>query len=537
LRLFTNALESVEMNEETPQPKPETLTSALAHGAFTRDPRESAAAIVTGHDPNLTVKDGAEAAVARFCEQAFVTPESAKAGSAALLQAFDDSGLWLANLVHPHQLVAELRQSESTLSRVIITQWTRQGETHKLVRLGTALIEASPPVTTHEAGQIGALLASLLGVLRPPKAQDLLEFARPLLKDSVDPHLLREARAWVDIGRILEAAPAEDRFFWNRRLREPEDEWDWDTAEARAALRRLSPILSALGDSTDLSRFQQTVPPCWWDLLRDTPHNAPDRPRLTAIQESAEAQRSQPSAPAYAGYFPPPAAAPAPRFGIYAFGLVTGLACMGLVAWLNSTQRNPSTSTAVVPPAVATPAAIAAVPPQASGTPAPASTTFAPALRERAEPSSPPKAAAVPRPTTPQSLRRDAAVAELAQKFPHLQRLHRLAITGTLRENEDLLKGYSTLSRDDYQALMRWLMLDPPEFAEVRLAVAKVAARVIPAKELLPLLTLCIYPTSSNASEARQCATWALELNASELNASDRQSFESLRSSLAQNAN
>ncbi|MGV2482280.1 UNVERIFIED_CONTAM: hypothetical protein IGO34_36395, partial [Salmonella enterica subsp. enterica serovar Weltevreden] len=69
----------------------------------------------------------------RFCEQAFDNPESAKVGSQALLSAFNDSGLWLANLVQPQHLVAELRQHCCTLTRVVTTQWTHQGETLKLV--------------------------------------------------------------------------------------------------------------------------------------------------------------------------------------------------------------------------------------------------------------------------------------------------------------------------------------------------------------------------------------------------------------------
>jgi hypothetical protein len=494
---------------ETPQAAPEPQASALALGATPGDPRKRAAAIVTAHDPNLTPKESAEAAVARFCEQAFVNAEAARTGSAALLEAFDDSGLWLASLVQPHQLLAELRHSCCTLTRVIVTQWTRQGETHKLVRLGTALLEASPPVTTHEAGQIAALLASLLGILRPSRAQDLLELARPLLKDSVDPHLLREARDWVEIGRLLEALPSEDRFFWNRRLREPEDEWDWEAPEARSALRRIAPILAGNVGDADLLRFQQIVPACWWDMLRERGEDLAPPARLALPSPDSGEGRAlrAPPAPAYAM-----APAVPSRFGVYAVGLLTGLACMALLTWLNRTQTAPQPAAA---PAVT---AAPAVPP---------ATPKAPAFRP-VRVVAPPVTESIAKPANPQDIKRQAAVLELAEANPHLQRLHRLVATGTLRENEPLLHGRSALSKTDYQTLIRWLMLDPPEHADVRLAVAKVAARVLPPADLVAALGFCVYPSSPNRAEALQCATWAIELNQETLPAQERQALESL---------
>jgi hypothetical protein len=501
---------------EPPPPTPGAEASALALGAQPTDPRKSAAAIVTAHDPNLTAKESAEAAVARFCDQAFVSAEAARTGSAALLEAFDDSGLWLASLVQPHQLVAELRQSCCTLTRVIMTQWTRQGETHKLVRLGTALLDSSPPVTTHEAGQIAALLASLLGILRPSRAQDLLEMARPLLKDSVDPHLLREARDWVEIGRVLEALPAEDRFLWNRRLREPEDEWDWETPEARAALRRIVPILTRNAGDADLSRFQKIVPACWWDILRERPEQAPPR-----MQPNHEIEMTR-ALPAHGAYAMAPAAPS--KYGIYAFGLLTGLACTALFAWLSRTQSAPVTAASAAAPApTAAVVPIPSVAAPAPSAPAPAVPAFRP---PRVSP--PPVTESIAKPASSQDIKRQAAVLELAEANPHLQRLHRLVATGTLRENEPLLHGRSALSAADYQTLMRWLMLDPPEHADVRLAVAKVAARVLPPADLVATLNFCIYPSSPNRAESLQCATWAVELNQETLPPQDRQALESL---------
>lgn len=263
--------------------------------------------------PMLVFGDGTETELLKFCEKAFVDPESARVGSKALINAFDDNGLWLASLIQPAHLVAELRQSCNLLTTLIVTQWTRQGETHKLTRLGEALLDARPPLESHEGGQMMAVLAGLLGILRPQRAQRLLEACRHLLRDSVDHRLIQDAKEWTAVGRILEKLHPEDRIFWNRRLREPDGGWEWESAEARAALRKLVPLLPN-DDETDVSKFHDVVPGCWWDLVRDG----------TLQSASPGAPKASPS--------PTPAArlADAPRSASFSQGLFSGLAAAGI---------------------------------------------------------------------------------------------------------------------------------------------------------------------------------------------------------------
>lgn len=263
--------------------------------------------------PMLVFGDGTETELLKFCEKAFVDPESARVGSKALINAFDDNGLWLASLVQPQHLVAELRQSCNLLTTLIVTQWTRQGETHKLTRLGEALLDARPPLESHEGGQMMAVLAGLLGILRPQRAQRLLEACRHLLRDSVDHRLIQDAKEWTALGRILEKLHPEDRIFWNRRLREPDAGWEWESAEARAALRKLVPLLPN-DDETDVSKFHDVVPGCWWDLVRDN-----------TLQPAVPGTPKAPPAPA-------PAARPAdaPRSASFAQGLFAGVAAAAM---------------------------------------------------------------------------------------------------------------------------------------------------------------------------------------------------------------
>jgi hypothetical protein len=485
---------------------------------FASDPQVFPEGPASAQLPNPeVVKSGAEFGMTRFCEQAFVNPESASLGSVALLRAFDDSGLWLASLVQPVHLVAELRQHCCQLTRVVVTQWTRQGETHKLVRLAEALLDAQPPVLTHEAGQIMALLTSLLGVLRPVQAPRWLAACRPLLKDSVDPHLLKEAAQWVEVGQLLLPLPQEDRLFWNRRLREPESDWDWESNEALDALQRLAPLLPVQHETLPL--FQAALPRCWWALWR-----------------------------AGQGMAPLPAGPRARSLSTFVLGLVTGIGCMMLAGWWvlyklplpewvyfgesqQATagivgQTAPSrpeptppvfTFHAVEPP-VKTP------PPSADRMPVVEAPPVKIASVKRPEPPAAP--AAVPVVLSPAMKSRQAEAAEIATAMPDLTRLHSLVKSGSLREAIPHVQGRTMVASQgsrQHRALLRWLMLDPPMDLEVRELVGKTAVRTLDSKEMCETLKFCLHTDSPNLPQARECASLLLALRAEGLNETERQ--------------
>lgn len=245
--------------------------AGLAGGAETVSTARADSPPTAAEEPSLAslrLSDGADAGVARYCDRFFTNPESARSGSKALLTAFEDNGAWLSSLMQPSQLVAEVRQSCCALTSHVIMHWINQGETHKLARLADALLDASPPLATHEAGQIMALLASILGILRPLRAQNLRAAALPLLEDPLDAKLRTETEEWVEIGSSLRDLPPDERLFWNRRLREPDEDWEWESAESCAALKALAPLLRQKPKHSE--RFQRLVPGCWWELLHAT---------------------------------------------------------------------------------------------------------------------------------------------------------------------------------------------------------------------------------------------------------------------------
>lgn len=468
-----------------------------------------------------------ESGLEQLFETAFTSPEATRAAVRSLIDSFDDKGLWLASLVQPAQLTAELRQDSSDLTTLILTQWVRQGETHKLKQLGESLLAEEPKRQTHEGARIMAVLAGLLGILRPVLAQRLLAEAAPRMTDSADVSLMRDARQWVDAGSLLEGCVPEERVFWNRRLREPGADWHWDTAEARMALGHLS--RKRPSEDVDLHLFKNTVPGCWWDLWRE--QAAPESP--------VNAQTSPSGSPAKAG-----------RRGGFGIGLLAGVAASAAVGWWALTSLpqfktpEPKEVVRVVEkiverevPATA-PLASALVEEAVPAPPIRESLRKLQSLLKRA-PSGQSKAVTEAADAAPQLIAaamrapdqeparpaasghltreeaRKKATVDFASKHPEVARLVKMVRDGSFRENAQLIQGGSSVAAmgsPTFRHMIEWLILDPPERADSRLVVTKMALRVIPVTEVVPLFHLCYYEGSPNQIEIKECSQLLLEL-------------------------
>lgn len=461
---------------------------------------------ISGTDPNIE----------RFMELSYTSPASARVASQSLIDNFDDKGLWLASLVQPAHLAAELRQECSELSSLVIMQWVRQGETHKLKVLSETLLAEPPARRTRETARIMTVLAGLLGILRPTIAQRLMNTATPYLSDLADGGLLRDARQWVEAGRILERCQPEERVFWNRHLREPGNDWDWDSAEARLALRHLAGILPE--DGGELQVFQAAVPGCWWDLWRNPRYANDGKP--PALMAPAAAQRKA------RGFGP---------------GLLLGAAAAVAIGWfaLSYWPQLNQASASMVEELAAPVSAIKESAPPVEEDPSPS-----PPIRESlrqlqsvlkgtspgpvepskstAESSTTPAVEKAPAPvvTAAQSDQskpelRAAALARHAAANPEAKRLVSLVKNSSYRESADLIQGENSIAprgSPTFQALIHWLILDPPQLADVRLAVTKLALHSLPVEDTIGLFELCFYPGSPNELEIKQCANLILEL-------------------------
>jgi len=487
-----------------------------------------------------------ESGLQQLVEKSFTTPEATKAAVASLIDGFDDKGLWLSSLVQPAQLTAELRQGSSDLTTLVLTQWVRQGETHKLKQLGDALLAEEPKWQTHERARIMAVLAGLLGILRPVLAQRLLAAAAPRMIDAADTSLMKDARQWVDAGSLLEGCVPEERVFWNRRLREPSADWQWDTAEARMALGHLA--RKRPPEDAELELFHNTVPGCWWDLWRDTEAAAAPATMAPARADDQPAVSSERSK------------------GGFALGLVIGMAAAVAVGgWVLSSQPELREKLGwretvhVVTPAAAAPAAPKPGEPVLveEQVPAPPIRDSLRQLQALLKKPAPPAAqsasgkatGAVPEVVAASMVRgpgeasspgsgvsrqeaRKKALLEFARKqHPDVARLVKMVQEGSFRENAQLIQGASsvaTMGSPMHRAMIQWLILEPPERADSRLVVTKVALRAIPAVEIIPLFDLCYYEGSPNELEIKECSQVLLELPIDDMKADHKARLQAI---------
>lgn len=469
---------------------------------------------------DLPLISGSEPSIERFIEQSYTSPASARMASQSLVETFDDKGLWLASLIQPAHLAAELRQQCSILSNLVIMQWVRQGETQKLKVLSETLLAEPPAGRTHESACTMTVLGGLLGILRPSTAQKLINGATPHLSDLEDSGLLHDARQWVEAGRILEQSPPEERVFWNRHLREPGNDWDWNSAEARLALRHLAGMLPREGEI--LQVFQSAVPGCWWDLWRASP---------------ASAGSGLPTLPA------PPAAGP--KKSRFTLGLVLGMAAATAIGWValpplaeSINVPGPVSHLASVPAGTESEGAAGG---DADAPPAPpireslrqlqsilrktspgTASTGGPQVQPAASPKVP-EAAPASSQTKPEL--RASTLARFAAEHDDARRLVSLVKSSSYRENATLIQGGNSVAPKGspaYQGMIHWLILDPPELADVRLAVTKLALHSLPVEDTIRLFDLCYYPGSPNEIEIKQCASLLMELPDTSITGADR---------------
>lgn len=458
---------------------------------------------------DLPLLSGSEPSIERFIAQSYTSPASARMSSQSLVETFDDKGLWLASLIQPAHLAAELRQQCSILSTLVIMQWVRQGETQKLKVLSETLLAEPAAGRTHESACTMTVLAGLLGILRPSTAQKLINGATPHLSDLEDSVLLRDARRWVEAGRILEQSQPEERVFWNRHLREPGNDWDWDSAEARLALRHLAGMLPREGDI--LQVFQSAVPGCWWDLWRASPSFAGSA--LPAL--------------------PSPSSTSAKK-GRFTLGLVLGMAAAAAIGWVALPYLPEYFGVPVLSSSLASAPARTEQEPAAEEDDAPPAPPIRESLRQlqtilrRASPISAstggtqvqPVASPKAPETAPASSQtkpelRASTLARYAEEHEDARRLVSLVKKSSYRENATLIQGGNSVApkgSPTYQGMIQWLILDPPELADVRLAVTKLALHSLPVEDTIRLFDLCFYPGSPNEIEIKQCANLLLEL-------------------------
>jgi hypothetical protein len=115
---------------------------------------------------------------------------------------------------------------------------------------------------------------------------------------------------------------------------------------------------------------------------------------------------------------------------------------------------------------------------------------------------------------TKEEARKLAAIG-FAISHADIKRLFMMVKEGSFRENDRLIQGMNSVAPGGspaYKNLIHWLVLDPPDQADARLVVTKMAMRSMSTQEVVALFDLCHYPGSPNEIEVKQCSSLLLEL-------------------------
>ena len=441
-----------------------------------------------------------------FCSAAYVKPDWAGPASEFLAALFEEKEDILSEMARIPDLIIELASGHYTLTFMVASRWLLKGDTARLVRLAEALIATQARMSGGEIVDVMLALATSLAVTRFPRAEQLLIVAEP---QATEDHreALQEARLWLGAGRIVRGCTPEVRDLLDHRLRRSRNTWAWESREEREALTQLADHLDV--DMEGAALFKAITPTVWWDL-------AMVRARERTEHEATEA---------------PPSPEPAPEpplpgldvsmlddrtpivvwnaFPFFCGGLV-GAAAMAGVIWLGPydlIKGSPKLTSA--PVTVPSTLAIAATKPKTSAsTTTTTPTAIAPAVA--VSPAAAPSPAIVPvaqEQTMAQWRQQESAA--LAKESPELARLVDRIKVANWTLNEALLKGEMLeLTRDnpDYQTLLLWLHLDPPQDADTRSRIPGLLAAVRQDTILLDLWEKLVYPGSPNAADIQIAA-------------------------------
>lgn len=453
-------------------------------------------------------------ALADFLVAAEVDPTQARAAVQRLLKEYDSDPEGLAALVQPEDLVLEVRLESSELCGVVLSQWMRLGETAKLKHLADALLACPGHLRNREMSRLMVVLAGVLGILRPAVARKLFEAGSGGLQARADLALQRDAKQWVEAGALLEDSSAQERSFWNRRLRESSSQWDWEGTEARLALGELG--RRAAPEDMDLQLFQRVVPACWWDLWRSRGesvsrgHGAA-RPVIQVVGWSPRKVWVSLAATALLTWF------------LTAFGPLGPPAQADL-----EDAARAADAQGPAPPIRESlrqlKNALNGDAPAAGAAAAPSLSIDNRVARWLREPSGEGQS-----PTGGRQALRLRAATEFLSEHPEVSRLHRLAKDGPYRENAALIEGSSGAAQAGsslHVGLLQALILDPPQQADSRQVATKMAMRAMSPEELAPLFELCHYPGSPNELEVRECSQLLLDLPGDGISSEARQRLE-----------
>jgi hypothetical protein len=120
---------------------------------------------------------------------------------------------------------------------------------------------------------------------------------------------------------------------------------------------------------------------------------------------------------------------------------------------------------------------------------------------------------------------------DLIEEVPDLAPFAAAAKRGTWVENETVLKGDSITaprSSPNYQKLLLWLHLDPPEDPELRAKIPNLLAELRADEPVLDLWKKLVYDGSPNATEVRNAAKQQIHSNSESWSVEQRNTLKEI---------
>ncbi|MDB6138588.1 MAG: hypothetical protein JWO94_1660, partial [Verrucomicrobiaceae bacterium] len=266
--------------EEAPPPsaKPSPDRASTRRSRVTS---ESFADVWTGHEPQEAVelpenlKTLGEAldkalqsegtvgeAYSAFADKAFADAAAIPAASHFIVRLFAGQPSVLVDLVRTRDLLGALEHGSSELPRMIALRWQKGSMTQRISRFGESLILHQDRLKNAVAAEVLAAFAGLLALKKPERAAALFELATQITSPPGSVEFIDDVRSWLSAGQLIESLPAEDRAFWQLRLRKSEPDADWSTPEAQGELQAIAGKLKP--DMPCAALFKELVPNTWW---------------------------------------------------------------------------------------------------------------------------------------------------------------------------------------------------------------------------------------------------------------------------------
>lgn len=212
-----------------------------------------------------------EAALLGFQQQCDAAGVDGLTRAEALERACSGSVKLLAAAVPDKFLLRLVELGQVHLPHLILSAWGEEGRRGRIILLGRTLLEEMRAVTSPEAAVLVARVGVMVGLEKPALATSLGNLAYPHLPVDSRTQIMGQLEHEVAVGGAFQEVTVDLRPFWFERLRNSNEEHDWNSTYS----------LNAVDDLVRRNRYtwqgwgivQQLLPEERWKQVENTLRN------------------------------------------------------------------------------------------------------------------------------------------------------------------------------------------------------------------------------------------------------------------------